>query len=192
MGVTRPGCTVGVLTWPPKAITNQLSHQTRVSKLFLCPEMVAQRSKIAAYKPLTFFLLLTFPGQPVCPWFLCWKRYIPEIKTEDSALAFRVKPYCQGWTRNLITTAQAILLQGLLQRGLNTPKPVCQRCLTKTSQSSTIFVKTKVVIFPSTQQGFWDVSCLFSPDRLPKLVFPQLHGLSRYFLEVKWDYYGLW
>lgn len=65
VGVTRPGCSVAVLTWPPKAIKNQLSHQTKLSKLLLCLEMVAQWDKTAAYKPLPFFLLLTFPGQLV-------------------------------------------------------------------------------------------------------------------------------
>lgn len=156
-------------------------------------EMVAQSGRIAAYKPFTCFLLLTFPGQPVCPWFLCWKGISQKSRTDaDSALAFRVKPHCQGWTRNLITTAQTILLQRQLQGGFNTPKPVCQRCFTKTSQNSTIFIKTKVVIFPSSQQRFRDVSCLFSPDRQPKLVFPQLHGLSRYFLEVQSKVRLLW
>lgn len=60
VGVTRPGCTVAALTWPPKAIENQLSHQTKLSKLFLCLEMVAQRGKAAAYKPLSFLLAVNF------------------------------------------------------------------------------------------------------------------------------------
>lgn len=113
VGVTRPGCTGAVLTWPPKAIKNQLSHQTRLSKLFLCLEMMAQSGKTAAYKPLPFFLLLTFPGQAVYPWFLRWKRYIPEIRDRQKT---------QPLPSELNHTARAGL--GIL---LALPKPSCSK-----------------------------------------------------------------
>lgn len=112
-GSDQAGCTGALLTWPPKAIKNQLSHQTRLSKLFLCLTMVAQRGKTAAYKPLPFFLLLTFPGQAVCPWFLCWKRYIPEIKDRQKT---------QPLPSELNHTARAGV--GIL---LPLPKPSCSK-----------------------------------------------------------------
>jgi len=177
--VTRSGCAVGDFTWPPKAMKSQASDnsgQTLPGSLLL--ETVAQRGKTAAHKPLSFSLLLTFPGQTASLVQTVLEKVYPRNQgwTRVSALVFRVEPSCQGWT--VITSAQTILLQGQLQRRLHILKPVCQRRFTKTSQDSTIFIKTEVVVFLSTQQRFRDLSCLFFPDRLPKLVFPQLRGLN--------------
>lgn len=151
MGVTRPGCTGGVLTWPPKAIKNQLSHQTRVSKLFLCPEMVAQRGKTAAYKPLTFFLLLTFPGQPVCPWFLCWKRYIPEIKDRQK-------------TQPLLSESNHNARAGL-GISLALPKPFCSKGCSKEGLTlSSLSVRDALQRLHKTAQCLSKPRWWFSPQ----------------------------
>lgn len=110
-----------------------------------------------------------------------WKSY-PRSQgwAQGSPLAIRVDPPWQGWTRSVTAAAPTMLLQQQPQGGLRTLKPVW-RAHTHTH--------THLLFSPSTQHRFQDVGYLFSHDRLLKLVFPQLHGLSTW---EKWDYYGLW
>lgn len=196
VGVTRPGCTGAVLTWPPKAIKNQLSHQTRLGKLFLCLQTVAQRGKTSAYKPLPFFLLLTLPEQPVSPWFLCWKSYIPEIKDrqKNQPLPSELNHTTRAGLGILIPLPKPSCSKGSSKEDLTLPSLSVRDALQRLHKTAQYSSKPRCRFAPQPNKDFEMSAVYFLPTYYPGCYFHNfmdyLDTSSKY--KVNWDYYGLW
>lgn len=150
-------------------------------------EMVAQRGEIAAPKPLSFSSLLTSRTDSLPSYRLSWEKYIPEIKESQPLLSKLNHPARAG-----------------LGVSLPLPKPSCSMGNSKedlTLSSLSVrdsFAKTSQDNIHQNRGGGFPrhpaqvLRSLFFPDTLPDLVFPQLHGLSKYFLEVHSKVRLLW
>lgn len=149
--------------------------------------MVAQRGEIAAPKPLSFSSLLTSRTDSLPSYRLSWEKYIPEIKESQPLLSKLNHPARAG-----------------LGVSLPLPKPSCSMGNSKedlTLSSLSVrdsFAKTSQDNIHQNRGGGFPrhpaqvLRSLFFPDTLPDLVFPQLHGLSKYFLEVHSKVRLLW
>lgn len=139
----------------------------------------------AAYKPLIFSLLLSSPKQIASLSFkLSQKRHT--LYAKDGCKSHPLPTESNHPDRSG-QRVSFVLLQNPSSRA--TPRkswpsgwPVTH---TLSSKCSAIFTKMKLLFSAPAQQRFQNVSYLFFPVRLPRLVFPQLHGLSKCLRKVR-------
>lgn len=181
--VTRPGCSVWGYTWYPKRWSIRLQPLSSGKTLPGSPSWKSSpEGQSAAYKPLIFSLLLNSPKQIASlSYKLSQKRCRAWVQV--SPLAMRVQPSWQVWTKSLPWAAPASFFKGKTPRKTwPSGWPVTH---TLSSKCSAIFAKMKLLFSVPAQQRFQNVSNLFFPVRLSRLIFPRLHGLSKYLKKMR-------